>query len=86
MATLKITSKLDPGPPSSNATQALAACTQIFSTIVCSIRKDVELPVDTIEVFLDDVIRRALKASSQAQVTGLARVVASVINKWKDGK
>lgn len=68
-----------------NASDATAACTQIFSTIVCSLRKEVKIPMESNELFLNDVVERAVNNSHQPQVTSLARIVASVINKWKDG-
>ena len=63
-----------------------SAITQIFSTIVCSIRKGVALPVKSTESFLDDLVERIMNNSNLNQVTSLSRVVASVINKWKEGK
>lgn len=72
-------------PLSAVAPEAQAACTQIFSTVVSALRKDVALPVDSIETFLDEIIGEALKSMNQAQVTSLSRVVASVANKWNEG-
>jgi DNA repair/transcription protein MET18/MMS19 len=86
LSIVEVSDKSEFNPLSPNSAEALVACTQLFSTIVCSLRKDVKIPVESTELFLDEMVGKALKASNQAQVTSLSRIVASVINKWKDGK
>jgi hypothetical protein len=73
-------------PLSAEAPEAQAVCTEIFSTVISALRKDVVLPNDSTESFLNQIIGEALKSTNQAQVVSLSRTVASIINKWKDGK
>lgn len=73
-------------PLSAKATENQAACTQIFATVIGVLRKDVSMPIVSSESFLDEIIGEALKSTCQAQVVSFLRIVASIINKWKDGK
>jgi hypothetical protein len=72
-------------PLSANASENQAACTQIFATVVGVLRKDVCLPIISSETFLDEMVGEALKSNCQAQIVSFSRIIASVINKWKDG-
>lgn len=73
-------------PILADSPESQTPCTQIFSTIISALRKDVVLPIESAESFLDDIVGEALKSTNQAQVTSLSRIIASIINKWKDGK
>lgn len=85
LSTIDVSGNAKFDPNSVNASDATAACAQMFSTIVCSLRKEVKIPMESNESFLNDVVERAVNNSHQPQVTSLARIVASVINKWKEG-
>ncbi|KAI8092106.1 Dos2-interacting transcription regulator of RNA-Pol-II-domain-containing protein [Thamnidium elegans] len=71
-------------PLSSDAPECQAVCTQIFSTIISTLRKDVALPIESTESFLDYLVAESLKSSNEAQIASLSRITASIINKWKD--
>lgn len=73
-------------PLSAEASENQAICTQIFATIIGVIRKDVSLPIASTASFLDEIISEALKSTFQAQILSFSRIIASIINKWKDGK
>lgn len=72
-------------PLSAQASNAQAACTQIFATVISSFRKNVSMPIESNESFLDDIVAEALRSTHQAQIIAFSRIIASVINKWKDG-
>ncbi|CEG83218.1 hypothetical protein RMATCC62417_17178 [Rhizopus microsporus] len=55
---------------------------QLFSAVICSLRKDVALPVSSMEDFLNTMVTLAL--SSDIQTTSVSRMIGSLINKWKD--
>ncbi|RCH99505.1 hypothetical protein CU098_002625, partial [Rhizopus stolonifer] len=74
--------KTDFCPLSSNAPEAQAACTQLFATIISSMRKDTSLPTESNQAFLDPMIEEALKSTFQTQIIAFCRIIASVINKW----
>lgn len=57
---------------------------QLFSAAICSLRKDVALPVSSMEDFLNTMVTLAL--SSDIQTTSVSRMIGSLINKWKDSK
>lgn len=58
---------------------------QLFAAIVCSLRKDVELPISSsIEDYLNELVTLALSATNPIQITCASRIIGSVINKWKD--
>lgn len=60
---------------------------QLFAAIVCSLRKDVELPISSsIEDYLNELVTLALGATNPIQITCASRVIGSIINKWKDSK
>lgn len=73
-------------PLLANAPESQIPCTQIFGTMICAIRKDVLLPIESTELFLNELVEEALKSQNETQVISLARIIASIINKWKDGK
>lgn len=60
--------------------------TQLFAAIVCSLRKDVALPVTSLEDYLNELVTLALGSSNSTQVTSAARMIGSLVNKWKDSK
>lgn len=72
-------------PLLAGAPESQTLCTQIFSTMISVLRKDVILPVESTQSFLDEIVSEALKSQNQAQVTSLSRIIASITNKWKDG-
>ncbi|KAI9302458.1 Dos2-interacting transcription regulator of RNA-Pol-II-domain-containing protein [Cunninghamella echinulata] len=55
----------------------------IFAAIVNSARRDVSLPVESIESFLDNLINLALTSSNTILLNSLVRIIGSVINKLK---
>lgn len=58
---------------------------QLFAAIVCSSRKDVELPISSsIEDYLNELVTLALSATNLIQITCASRIIGSIINKWKD--
>ncbi|KAI8971461.1 Dos2-interacting transcription regulator of RNA-Pol-II-domain-containing protein [Mycotypha africana] len=57
---------------------------RFFAAIICSLRKDVALPVTGLEGFLNDLIAVALESDNQVQLTSVARMIGSLINKWKN--
>ncbi|GAN08747.1 MMS19 nucleotide excision repair protein homolog [Mucor ambiguus] len=58
---------------------------QLFAAIVCSLRKDVELPISSsIEDYLNELVTLALSATNPIQITCASRIIGSIINKWKD--
>jgi DNA repair/transcription protein MET18/MMS19 len=59
---------------------------QLFAAILCSLRKDVVLPVANIEDYLNDLVTLALSATHPAQVTCAARIIGSLVNKWRDSE
>ena len=72
-------------PLAAQASNAQAACTQLFATVISSFRKNVSMPIESNESFLDNIVGEALKSTHQAQIIAFSRIIASVINKWKDG-
>ncbi|KAG2213941.1 hypothetical protein INT47_001210 [Mucor saturninus] len=71
-------------PLLANAPESQIPCTQIFGTMICALRKDVVLPIQSTESFLDELVGEALKSQNETQVISLSRMIASIINKWKD--
>ncbi|CAO3632451.1 unnamed protein product [Mucor fragilis] len=71
-------------PLSAQASKAQAACTQLFATVIASFRKNAALPIQSNEAFLDDIVGEALKSTHEKQILAFSRIIASVINKWKD--
>ena len=52
--------------------------------MIASFRKSATLPIQSNESFLDDIVGEALKSTHDKQILAFSRIVASVINKWKD--
>ncbi|CAO0790536.1 unnamed protein product [Mucor circinelloides] len=71
-------------PLSAQASKAQAACTQLFATVVASLRKNATVPIQSNESFLDDIVSEALKSTHEKQILAFSRIIASIINKWKD--
>ncbi|KAK4518028.1 Sorting nexin, cytoplasm-to-vacuole targeting pathway/endosomal sorting [Mucor velutinosus] len=71
-------------PLSAQASKPQAACTQLFATVIASFRKNVTLPIQSNESFLDEIVGEALKSTHEKQILAFSRIIASVINKWKD--
>lgn len=42
------------------------------------------MPIQSNESFLDDIVTEALKSTHEKQILAFSRIIASVINKWKD--
>ncbi|KAI8092187.1 Dos2-interacting transcription regulator of RNA-Pol-II-domain-containing protein [Gilbertella persicaria] len=57
---------------------------RLFSAIVCSLRRDVQLPISSLEDYLNELVTLALSASRQVQVTCASRIIGSCVNKWKN--
>ncbi|KAL9549495.1 hypothetical protein MBANPS3_005181 [Mucor bainieri] len=71
-------------PLSAQASEAQAACTQLFATVIASFRKSVVLPIQSNQSFLDDIVGEALGSMHEKQLLAFSRIIASIINKWKD--
>ncbi|EPB91135.1 hypothetical protein HMPREF1544_02015 [Mucor circinelloides 1006PhL] len=71
-------------PLSAQASKAQAACTQLFATVVASLRKNATVPIQSNESFLDNIVSEALKSTHEKQILAFSRIIASIINKWKD--
>ncbi|KAG1471140.1 hypothetical protein G6F56_002297 [Rhizopus delemar] len=69
-----------PLDPTSPEEQQRTVC--LFSAVVCSLRKDVSLPISSMEDYLNELVTLAL--SSPVQGTSVSRMIGSLINKWKD--
>jgi DNA repair/transcription protein MET18/MMS19 len=76
--------KFNPLQTSSSDTQK-ETC-QLFAAIVCSLRKDVSLPISSLEDYLNDLITLALSSENESQITSASRIIGSLVNKWKDSK
>lgn len=59
---------------------------QLFASIVCTLRKDVVLPISSIEDYLNEMVTLVLSSDNKAQITCASRIIGSLINKWKDSK
>jgi hypothetical protein len=46
----------------------------------------VQLPVPSLPAFLQELIQTAIKARSETRKLALAKIAASIVNKWTDGK
>ncbi|GAA5803787.1 Dos2-interacting transcription regulator of RNA-Pol-II-domain-containing protein [Helicostylum pulchrum] len=57
---------------------------QLFSAIVCTLRKDVALPISSIEDYLNELMTLALSSDNETQITCASRIIGSLINKWKN--
>ncbi|KAI8387304.1 Dos2-interacting transcription regulator of RNA-Pol-II-domain-containing protein [Blakeslea trispora] len=57
---------------------------QLFSALVCSLRRDVELPVPSLEDYLNELVSFALNATKLSQATYASRMIGSLLNKWKN--
>ncbi|KAI9256906.1 Dos2-interacting transcription regulator of RNA-Pol-II-domain-containing protein [Sporodiniella umbellata] len=53
----------------------------LFSALVCSLRREVALPVLSMEDYLNELVTLALH--SPVQTTSVSRMVGSLINQWK---
>lgn len=42
------------------------------------------MPIQSNELFLDNIVSEALKSTHEKQILAFSRVIASIINKWKD--
>ncbi|KAL7335341.1 hypothetical protein PS15p_200831 [Mucor circinelloides] len=71
-------------PLSAQASKAQAACTQLFATVVASLRKNATMPIQSNESFLDNIVSEALTSTHEKQILAFSRIIASIINKWKD--
>jgi DNA repair/transcription protein MET18/MMS19 len=78
---LHVEGQFKPLNPSSPEAQQKTVC--LFAAIICSLRKDVVLPISSMEDYLNEMVTLAL--SSPIQVTSVSRMIGSLINKWKDG-
>jgi DNA repair/transcription protein MET18/MMS19 len=77
---LHVEGQFKPLNPSSPEAQQKTVC--LFAAIICSLRKDVVLPISSMEDYLNEMVTLAL--SSPIQVTSVSRMIGSLINKWKD--
>ncbi|SAM02494.1 hypothetical protein [Absidia glauca] len=70
-------------PLKSNAPDSQHTTGQLFGAIVSSTRKDVALPVESTETFLNHLVSLALGISNTILLHSIVRVIGSVINKSK---
>ncbi|ORZ06644.1 Dos2-interacting transcription regulator of RNA-Pol-II-domain-containing protein [Absidia repens] len=70
-------------PLKSDANDPQHTTVQLFSAVLSSIRKDVALPVESIEIFLGELITLALGSANTIFLNSLVRMIGSIINKLK---
>ncbi|KAI8372565.1 Dos2-interacting transcription regulator of RNA-Pol-II-domain-containing protein [Choanephora cucurbitarum] len=68
-------------PFDTNTTDEQRETCQLLSALVCSLRRDVELPVASLEDFLNELMTFAFHAKQAAYAS---RMIGSLLNKWKD--
>lgn len=86
LSQLNIESKAEFKPLQTSSSDAQKETCQLFAAIVCTLRKDVVLPVSSIEDYLNELVTLALSSDNKAQITCASRIIGSLINKWKDSK
>lgn len=81
------TQRFSPLDTTSDTTEKQQSTCQLFAAIVCSLRKDVGLPISSsIEDYLNEMVTLALGATNPIQIACASRVIGSIINKWRDSK
>lgn len=73
-------------PFQQSSSEAQKKTTILFNVAVSQYAKSLQLPIASNEEFLTQVVDIALESSSSHQVTALAQLHASIVNKWADGK
>lgn len=81
-----ITSTSKYNPLQASSTEAQKSTSQLFAAFVCALRKDVTLPISSLEDYLNELVTLALSSENDTQITSASRVIGSLINKWKDSK
>ncbi|CAO3612092.1 unnamed protein product [Mucor hiemalis] len=79
-----ITSTTKYNPLQASSTEAQKSTSQLFAAFVCALRKDVALPISSLEDYLNEMMTLALSSENDTQITSAARIIGSLINKWKD--
>lgn len=79
-----ITSTSKYNPLQASSTEAQKSTSQLFAAFVCALRKDVTLPISSLEDYLNELVTLALSSENDTQITSASRVIGSLINKWKD--
>lgn len=60
-------------------------CT-LFGVAVSSYSRTVQLPIASYDSFLGELVSAALSSLCEVQVTALAQLHGSIVNKWADGR
>lgn len=81
-----ITSTTKYNPLQASSTEAQKSTSQLFAAFVCALRKDVALPISSLEDYLNEMMTLALSSENDTQIASAARIIGSLINKWKDSK
>lgn len=81
---IESTTKYNPLQTSSSESQKETS--QLFAAIVCSLRKDVTLPISSLEDYLNELMTLALSSDNESQITSASRMIGSLVNKWKNSK
>ncbi|KAI8099496.1 Dos2-interacting transcription regulator of RNA-Pol-II-domain-containing protein [Halteromyces radiatus] len=76
-------SAMEFAPLKANSSEAQHDTVQLFGAIVASSRKEVSLPVKSIQSFLDDLVSLTLSSGNTILQNSLVRIIGSVINKLK---
>ncbi|KAI9471923.1 MAG: Dos2-interacting transcription regulator of RNA-Pol-II-domain-containing protein [Benjaminiella poitrasii] len=74
---------LDPSSSPLRSEQQKETC-QLFAAIVCSLRKEVALPISNLKDYLNKMVTLVLNTDNDIQATCASRIIGSLINKWKD--
>ncbi|KAI8997791.1 Dos2-interacting transcription regulator of RNA-Pol-II-domain-containing protein [Pilobolus umbonatus] len=77
---------MDFHPLTADISQNQVACTQLFSTFVCALKKGVSLPVTSKFTFLNEIIEQALRSTYPVQVEAFGRLIGSLVNKEKEDR
>ncbi|KAI8977927.1 Dos2-interacting transcription regulator of RNA-Pol-II-domain-containing protein [Pilobolus umbonatus] len=84
MSVLDIASRVPFKPTHISSSQEQKKSFQLFSAVICSLRKDVVLPLSNTEDYLNELVTLALTTDNHIQMVSTARMIGSIINKWKD--
>ncbi|KAG2184461.1 hypothetical protein INT43_000370 [Umbelopsis isabellina] len=69
-----------------SSSEAQKKTTILFNVAVSQYAKNLRLPIGSNEEFLTQLVDIALESSSSHQITALAQLHGSVVNKWTDSK
>jgi hypothetical protein len=86
VSSLKIETDIPFRPFDSSSNEAQKKTCTLFSVAVSSYLRTVQLPITSYEEFLHELVNVSLSSSCQLQITSLAQLHGSIVNKWTDGK